>query len=261
MPADRFPWKLSPSSIDLWRQCPRRAYFQEVEQRPCDQVRRTFEQTLGEVVHDALEWLFRVEPALRSQDVLVERVGKSVPRLARRAELHEVDQKRLHDEALRQLLAFAESSDLTARPRKLEHQFQLRLTNGTIIKTRVDRVDRADSGVLEVIDYKSGRNQLEERELAYETAPIVELLAISTASNIPVERVTWHYLRSGDRIDWWPEDDDVEAATDRLLRLVDRIQRDTDYEPNPGPQCIYCPFSAVCPAWSETGDEDTEAVA
>jgi RecB family exonuclease len=246
MTSSPFPQHLSPTSIDRWRVCPRRFFYQDVQRLPFEES-RTLEQTLGDVVHKVLESLFRIEPAKRNPEMLERLVEWNVLRFSTRAMLREDEKVRLGDEARRQLLEYVRSSDMEARPLKLEQPFRLRLSNGTTITTRVDRIDRGLSGLLEVTDYKTGRHQIDEQDLARETAAIVQLHAIGKASDQPVEKVTWRYLRSGDVVSWWPEAEDVDAATDRLIGVLRKMHRDLDYDPNPGPQCTYCPFRGICP--------------
>jgi hypothetical protein len=94
----------------------------------------------------------------------------------------------------------------------------------------------------------------------------VQLLAVGRATGVPVERVTYLYLRAGEgtrkgdnsasrageSITWWPEDEDVEAATARLLDTVRQIQSDRDFDPSPGGHCSWCPYKPECPEWIDT---------
>jgi RecB family exonuclease len=227
--------------------CPRRFFYQDVQRLPFEES-RTLEQTLGDVVHKVLESLFRSEPAKRNPEMLERLVESNVLRFSTRAMLREDEKERLGDEARRQLVEYVRTADMEARPLKLEQPFRLRLSNGTTITARVDRIDRGPSGFLEVTDYKTGRHQIDEPDLARETAAIVQLHAVGKASDQPVERVTWRYLRSGDAVSWWPEAEDVDSATDRLIGVLRKMHADHDYDANHGPQCVYCPFKGICPA-------------
>jgi putative RecB family exonuclease len=245
------PRRLSPTSIDRWRQCPRRFLYQDVERRDFVDV-KTYEQTLGEVVHKVLESLFRLEPYRRDEAAVAPLLDWAVLRFGTAAQLQQEQTEQLHAEASGLLLPI-HSAAVNARTLKVEQTFQLRLKNGTTIQTRVDRIDRAESGLLQVIDYKTGRVQVDERDLSSETAPIVQLLAVGKASDVPVEKVVWMYLRSGETISWWPEAEDVDAATDRLTRLLRELHAEHDYEPNPGGHCATCPFTQICPAFGNAG--------
>lgn len=245
--------RLSPTSIDRYRACPRRFQFQDVlglEVATPD----TYEQVLGQTVHKVLEQLLRLPAHGRNE---------SVTRLVDAAALRFAAANSYHDSAHEQLRAetgalvgkyTADSAETSAQVLKTEQTFQLRLNNGTTIQTRVDRIDRNERGLLEVIDYKTGRNQLEGGDLAYETAPVVQLHAVGKASDAPVERVTWVYLRSGESVSWWPEAEDVDAATERLIRVLTEIHRDTIFQAHVGPQCGYCPFRHICPSSSAESD-------
>jgi putative RecB family exonuclease len=247
------PKRLSPTSIDRWRECPRRFFFQDIERRVFEDI-KTYEQTLGEVVHKVLESLFRVPPERRNAEALERYLDWTLLRHAAAPALRKGNAERLRDEARTQLISFLETSAATGTALKVEQTFQLRLKGGRVIQTRVDRVDRAESGLLRIIDYKTGREQIDERDLSQETAAIVQLLAVGKASDVPVEKVTWIYTRSGESITWWPEPDDVDAAVDRLTGVLQNMHRDREFEPNPGAHCAYCPFSSSCPAWPSGGE-------
>jgi hypothetical protein len=76
---------------------------------------------------------------------------------------------------------------------------------------------------------------------------IVQLLAVTEASEAPVERVSWIYLRTGETINWWPEAEDVEFAAERLKKVLRRMHLDREFAPNADLHCSGCPFRPVCP--------------
>lgn len=249
----RLPRSLSPTSIDRWRVCPRRFFYQDVERRQFEEV-KTYEQTLGEVVHKALEGLYQLERDRRDEEAVERLLDWNVLRFSAVPALRKGNAERLREEARGLLRSFMHSRDAEGETLKVEKQFQLRLKNGIAIKTRVDRIDRAESGLLHVVDYKTGRVQIDEADLSREIAPIVQLLAVSKASDVPVEKVVWIYLRTGVAITWWPEADDVDWAVDRLIGVLRKMNADQEFEPNPGAHCAHCPFTALCPAWPDVDE-------
>jgi len=248
---------LSPTSIDRYRVCPKRFYFQDVAGRKFDDV-KSYEQLLGEAVHKALEQLLRLPAAARKESVS-RVVDQAALRFAAANRLSTDAHERLRDTALQLGEPYVSQLGTKTNTLRTEQAFQLRLSNGTVIKTRVDRIDANDRGLLEVVDYKTGRHQIDERDLAYETAPIVQLHAVGKASEIPVEEVTWVYLQSGESISWCPEAEDVEAATDRLIRVLRNMHAERSYEPNPGRHCSSCPFKTICPAFGDVGANEAFA--
>ena len=256
------PKQLSPSSIDCWRLCPRRFYYQEIERLPFEES-YSYQQLLGLVVHGALESLMRLDPSVRA-----EQVSAHVERGARRQAVrvpttaHDVQgaQEMLQEEARALVEPYVIADGADVRPLKLEQRFQLRLKGGTVIKTRVDRIDKTASGLLRIVDYKTGRHQIDERDLARESAPVVQLLAVGRASETPIERITWTYLRSGESISWWPEEDDVEEAAEWIVKLLRDIHRDREFVPNPGVQCSSCSFTEICPATARTAANERQPI-
>jgi putative RecB family exonuclease len=163
----------------------------------------------------------------------------------------------MREEALALLLGYLEAGALAdIKTLKVETTFQLRLGNGTQIQTRVDRIDAAESHQLHIIDYKTGRHQIYETDLSKEMPAVVQLLAVTEASEEPVERVSWVYLRSGETINWWPEAEDVEFAAERLKKVLRRMHVDQEFPPNAGPYCAGCPFRSLCPEGRSERSED-----
>jgi putative RecB family exonuclease len=225
--------------------------------------KQTYEQVLGSTVHAVLERLLKTKPESRTPEAIQITIESTVLRFGRKALFDQSTLEQLRSETDKLVLGYLATDGADAMPLALERMFELRLNDGTTIRTRVDRVDRRGaagddvSPSYEIVDYKTGRNQLEPGDLARETAPIVQLHAVGGATDGPVERVTWLYLRSGESVTWWPEEEDVEAATSHLLDTIRQIQADCDFDPSPGGHCAWCPFKRDCPEW--TGSADAEA--
>ncbi len=150
--------------------------------------------------------------------------------------------------ALAMLTAFSERFDTRIVPIAREQWVSARLPNGTEVFGKVDRIDRRDSGLLEVVDYKTGRLRLDEDDLPHEPALQVYLLGTeAAASGFEVARLRLIYLASGEERRWDPEREDVERARQRLLDVTDQIAADRSFGPTPGEQCRRCQFRLVCP--------------
>jgi RecB family exonuclease len=142
---------------------------------------------------------------------------------------------------------FGDNFDLRAVAHRLEQRLTLRVPGRLELVTRVDRIDRGRYG-LRLIDYKTGRAQLEASDMREDTAALVHLLAATKLASEPVERLSLFYLRTGEEIYWEPEADDVELAGERLKRILERVTTDASFEPTPGAACQSCPFALACDA-------------
>lgn len=126
---------------------------------------------------------------------------------------------------------------------------------------RVDRIDRHPDGVLEIIDYKSGRLETRPEELESDLAMHCYGLMLSRASDAPV-RVTIYALRSGHQasLDLASEtlgrfEADIAALGREILaRELDQVV------PIRIPCCASCDFLARCSAfWQRQAREESVA--
>jgi RecB family exonuclease len=208
--------------------------------------RPTAPQVTGTAIHGALEVFFRCAPESRSPEILHQLFDRAWARQAARRGDSETPNAEIVGRARTLLDRFATSFDLAAVPIRVEQAFELRLHNRTSIRTRIDRIDAWRSGV-RIVDYKTGRNQVESADLPMETAIIVHLLAAEHAG-YRVERLSWLYLASGEEVYWEPEREDVSLAAERLLNMLRELRDDREFRPAPGPSCFGCPFRARCDA-------------
>lgn len=245
----RIPRRLSPSSIDRFRECPRRFLWQDIERRGGDDASASPELAVGKAVHEVLDLVFRLQAGERTAENF-ERLLAAVWRkhwrkelLGTAAEPHARDDARRLLENFRRCFAVTE-----AEPLKREYWLRLKLPAvGLEVSTRVDRIDRGRTG-LRVIDYKTGRRQVEAGDLPRDTAAMIHLLAISQLANEQVERVSHYYLRSGEEIYWEPEPDDLDAVVERVQKQLKQMLNEREFEPLPGDGCRLCAFALQCDA-------------
>lgn len=246
--------RISPTAIDRYRECPRRFFWHDVERLDRDSA-QSAEMIVGSAVHRALELAFQLHPHQRDEDALLRLLDASWRRFWKPSMQLNGEQEARHaaEEMLRQ---FPGNFDLGAIPLRLEQRVELSLPGGSRLVTRIDRVDRGRAG-LRVIDYKTGRYQVDSRDLPGETAAMVHAIAIARLAGEPVERVSHFYLRSGEEVYWEPEAEDVGAAGERLKRYLREISTDATFAPQPGDGCRMCPFALRCPAGPAPTDLQT----
>jgi len=97
-----------------------------------------------------------------------------------------------------------------------------------------------------VIDYKTGRHQIEQEDLSGEPAAQVYLLAAENEFGLPVSCVRYLYLQTGDDVRWYPEREDVPSIAERLVALTTSIKEETSFPASPGEHCRWCPFALRC---------------
>lgn len=263
-PVASFPDRLSPAAIGRFRLCPKSFFMADVERMPREeQPNPQFCQ--ANAIHHALERFFGL-PAVDRRPENLERALRSVwPTHRRPGAFVSREQEAAYGlEALEMLRRFGERFNLNTRPLAREEWVQARV-RGAELFGKVDRIDAvptagaaaaAEAGMpvdgrevigLELVDYKTGRVELDEDDLRHEPAAQVYLLATEASYRLPVERVRFIYLRSGHDISWYPEREDVEALGERVLELVGEMRGEIEFEARPGSHCRFCPVARRCP--------------
>lgn len=243
----RLPDRLSASALERYRTCPRLFLLADVER-----VERTTPPSpvlcRANALHGALDRFYTLPVEERDLATLHSTLRQVWPLHRRPGTFTSKMQERDYGlSALEMLSAYAEIYDLAAQP--LAREKWVRATiEGKELYGKVDRVDPAPYGGLDLIDYKTGRQQLDPDDLRHDTAALVYLLATEATLGVDVERVRFIYLASGDEIRWTVEREDVAEARARLAALMATIEHDPSFAPHPGPACRYCPVRRRCPA-------------
>jgi RecB family exonuclease len=125
---------------------------------------------------------------------------------------------------------------------------------------RVDRIDRHADGRLEIIDYKSGRQETTPEEVAGSLAMnIYQLILRRLYPDTPVF-ATIYCLRSGVQASYALEGETLNAFERDLVALGDTIL-DTDYAPLTPvrvPACEDCDFYARCARFWRQQSQETD---
>jgi RecB family exonuclease len=242
------PTRFSPSALSRFRRCAKQFYFAHVERaEQHDQPNPLLAQ--GNALHAGLERFFGLRP--EDRDPAVAKLHQAL-RNQWRAHCKPntfatVDQEiEFGQAALSLMTSFAHNFDTTAEPLAREQWLSTRLPNRAEIFGKVDRVDRFEDG-LALLDYKTGRRQIEQEDLPGEPAAQVYLLAAEHEYRLPVRVVRYLYLSSGEDVRWYPEQEDVPSIAERLTALTTSIIEADSFPASPGEHCRWCPFALRCP--------------
>ncbi|HKV90813.1 MAG TPA: PD-(D/E)XK nuclease family protein [Thermoplasmata archaeon] len=143
-------------------------------------------------------------------------------------------------------------------PRPVAVEEHLEATwDGIRVHGYVDRVDRLDSGGLEVVDYKTTRELSATDARESDQLTLYQVL-VGENFAAPVERLTLYHLRSLTPL---RSDARAQGALDDLHGRVTRVRdgiRAEEFPPTPGRQCSRCDFRAICPEFKEVPEPERE---
>jgi putative RecB family exonuclease len=247
---------LSPSRAGDFMTCPLLFRFRTIDRLP---QAPSSAATRGTVVHAVLERLYdlpaaerTLEAARRLLEPEWERLRADEPAVA---ELFsdEGELVRWLDSARDLLAGYFELEDPTRlEPAYRERLVEVVLPGGLRLRGIVDRLDRAPSGDLRVVDYKTGRAPGEAFEgKALFQMKFYALVLWRTTGTVP-RLLQLMYLGDREVLRYSPDEADLRATERKLLALWEAIERATslrEFRPRPSKLCGWCDHQALCPSF------------
>jgi len=257
------PRRISPSVIGRFAQCRKTAWYRfATDERGPDVPLCTF--AVGNAVHGALDKLFGLSPGQRNTEN-AELALRSVWREHVSANVFEsaLEEAEHGMTALRLMASFVKTFDTNARPLCRERWVSVKVDGGIEIYGKVDRVDPSQSipGTVEVVDYKTTGAPIDRFDLPDDIAAQAYALATSQLAGKPVTRVRYLYLAHGKEVVWEVEEEDLQAARERLTSRVAEMRAEAAFPPSPGAHCSRCAYALVCPAAGRVDLSDLSAPA
>lgn len=110
------------------------------------------------------------------------------------------------------------------------------------ISGKFDRIDKLEDGSLRIVDFKTGKNNEDDFQLIF-----YKLLA-EMNFQIPVKTVSFYYLDKGKVIDLDTSKIKPDKIKNRILKKIEKIEKEKDFPPQFSGLCTHCDFWEICPA-------------
>jgi putative RecB family exonuclease len=252
---------LSPSRAADFKQCPLLYRFRAIDRLP---EPSSSAQLRGSVVHAALEKLYGLPAAQRDRDTALGLLGPAWelmvterPDLAQQFDPPQREQ--LLTEAAQLLSGYYRLEDPTRfTPECCEQRVEVELSDGTLLRGFVDRIDVAVTGEVRVVDYKTGKAPPAARALA-EFKAMFQMkfyaVALLRSRGVLPARLRLIYLADGQVLDYSPELDELERFEKTLIAMWRAIQTagaTGDFRAKPSRLCDWCAHQALCPEFGGT---------
>jgi putative RecB family exonuclease len=251
---------LSPSRAGDFLACPLLYRFRTIDKLPeppsPDAIR-------GTVIHRILEQLFDL-PAMERT---MEQAHSMLAPVWEQLVLSEPDVAEMlgsDGEALDSWLAscrevlgryFTLEDPTRLEPAEREVYVETLLSSRLLLRGFVDRVDVAPSGLIRVVDYKTGRSPGPDFEAkALFQMKFYALIIWRTRGVIP-SVLQLIYLGNSEVLRYTPDLTDLRATerkVEAIFRAITRAEELRDWRPSPGRLCGWCAHQALCPAFGGT---------
>ena len=252
---------LSPSRAGDFKQCPLLYRFRAIDRLP---EPSSTAQLRGSVVHAALEQLYALPAIDRVPETALSLVIPAWDAVvAEKPELAEEIAPELRETLLKEaralLAGYYRLEDPTRfDPQSCEQRVEVELSDGTLLRGFVDRIDVAPTGELRVVDYKTGKAPPEARALA-EFKAMFQMkfyaVALLRIRGVVPARLRLLYLADSQVLDYSPDLAELERFEKTLMAIWQAIQKSGetgDFRPNPSKLCSWCTHQELCPAFGGT---------
>jgi DNA helicase-2/ATP-dependent DNA helicase PcrA len=237
------PLQLSPSAIGDLESCPQKFLFCRAWGLHSGPVAA---MSFGSVMHNTIKY-FIGELAK----------GHSIPleEVARKFELEwtsagfedDYQEQEYKKDGLAQLRVF-HASTLASPPDVIaqEKSFALPMENNVVLTGRMDQVNRLASGEQEIVDYKTGKPQKEDK-----AKKDVQLSAYALAAREVFDwnpsRLTLYFLQTNHAVSTTRDDKKLNKVRSEIQEAAADI-RAGEFPAKPGFWCRTCEFESICPA-------------
>ena len=249
---------LSPSRAADFKQCPLLYRFRAIDRLP---EPASPAQLRGSLVHAALEQLYALPAAQRGPDTARTLIAPAFDRLiaaepALATDLDTGQRDRLLAEAAALLAGYYRLEDPRGfDPQSCEQRIEVELSDGTLLRGFVDRIDVAADGRLRIVDYKTGKAPPAARAQA-ELKALFQMkfyaVALWRSRGVLPARLRLIYLADGQLLDYSPERAELERF-EKTLTAIWRAIRSAgatgDFRANPSRLCDWCAHRTRCPAF------------
>lgn len=238
------PLQLSASAIGAYETCPLKYQFRYswgVRGGPNPQAQ------FGNMMHATIKE-FVAEVRKRGKSVPLEEMWAIFDRVWTSAGFPDEYQEEEYRKAGREQLEAFYHSYIAAPADVLfqEKPFELPLEHEIVVTGRMDQVNRAGKGEVEIIDYKTGKAR-DVKKAAGDLQLGIYALAAREVLQIEPSRLVFYNLVNNEAVATTRDDKALAATKQKIAEVADLI-RAGEFPAKPAFACAYCDYKPICPA-------------
>jgi len=245
----------SHSKLSLFEQCPLKYKFKYIDKLHPD-IEQTIEGFLGSKVHETLEWIYKTlkKDKIPELDEVLENYISSWNKDYKK-EIKIVREDLSAEYYFNQGVKFLIDYYLANAPFKdntiaTEMYIMIDLNNNGKYKIQgyIDRlVHNKESNIFEIHDYKTASFLKSQEELDKDRQLALYSIGIrSLYPDVKEVMLIWHFLAYNKKMISKRSFSELESLKEEIIKLIDKIESEKEFPPNPSCLCKWCEFQSYC---------------
>lgn len=225
------------SALATYQDCPQKYYYQEVLKIS---VPNSHFSNFGISMHETLKEWFMAKKRGETPDIITLyadswRTGGYE---------HKAHEKEMYTSGLEALTKYLDSCQ-NIEPVGLEINCRANLTNGTVLKGRIDRIDKEGESIT-IIDYKTGISVKKAKEWQEDIPLFTYLLALEQRGEV-VKEIQLHYVMAGEKVIIPKEQVNLTSIENEVQNLTQAIHYGVFTAKPDKIKCSFCEYRTICP--------------
>ena len=254
--------RISYSALETFKRCPLKFKFQYI-----DKIRtpKSKDALFGTLLHSALKLLHEPGLIVPTEEDILNFISNKWD-----ASIYSSEQESTLNFAqaikiMKDYYAKNYPSQFTVLA--LETMFEVPLQIGTekhLITGKIDRVDKNENGMLEVIDYKTSKKMPSQEAVDKDLQLAVYHLGVANrwptlvAEDRPL-KTSLYFLKHGEKLSSTRTSENLAATKENITKdfeLIDKSFKEGKFNPTPNALCDWCEFQRNCPFFKHKFKEE-----
>jgi len=258
--------RISYSALENFKHCPLKYKFSQI-----DKIKepKSKEAIFGSYIHKILKWFYQQDPNFPTLKTLLAYYKEHWPQKTEGFSWPDKREENLYFKEGQRILQDFYRKNIPPQSSivDLETPFEVvitedpsRLDKVHILSGIIDRVDKLPNGMVEIIDYKTGKRIPSQKQV--DNNMQLSLYAIGLKNrwpNLSLDNLSLslYFLKFGEKIKTKRTQEDLDRAYNEVINLIQQIKR-SDFAPHPSPLCAWCGYRNICPVWRHLYEKHNE---
>lgn len=245
--------RLSYSALESFQRCPLKFKFQYLDRL---KTKKSKEALFGTLLHSVLKVLHEPGLFIPSEEEILKYLSDNWD-----ASIYEDERENAasFSQAVKILKEYyAKNYPAKFNILALETPFESPIKTGNemhLITGKIDRIDKTEDGVFEVIDYKTAKKMPSQQSVNENLQLSVYHLGLANRWPSIIEekkpiKVSLYFLKHGEKLSSLRAPEDIEITKEKIIKSMEKIKKSKEegkFQPLPSPLCDWCEYQRFCP--------------